>query len=732
MRTTIGRRWAPALALLAAAAAARPAATGQEPPTPPAPATDAQAQPPSFPAQVEQVIVDMVVTDKKGEPVKGIKKDDVTVLEDGNPQNLVSFEAVELPDKPLPVPPPPPRISVNSDTAEQRGRTFAIIFDDTHIKPWTANRAKGAVAAFLENGVREGDRVMLVTTSGGSWWTARMEAGRQKLLDMLKHFDGRYVPDHSPDRMSDYEAMRIHVYRDPLITQRVLRRFETYGVNTMGSNSSSDSNSLLAGTSDDPMVTSKAAEVYYQASTRLRITLDTVERVLNGLAGAKGRKSVILVSEGFIYDTNLDEFKRVNEASRRANAAVYFVNARGLEGIPDAMTAQFGPALPDQDVGFAFAETLDAVAGAEGVADDSGGFTVRNTNDLAGGIQRIARETQVYYLLGYIPTNTARDGKFRKIQVKLANGKGLQIRARKGYYAPSDTGKTAFEAKKGIDPVLQAALDSPWSVEGIPLRMTHYVGDEKSLGKASVLVVTDVDIKKLQFEEKDGRALDDLQFLLVVAQRQSGEFFRYDQTISMKLLPATRERLEHTWFSLSRDFELKSGDYQAKIVVRDKASGRVGTVIHEFEVPDLAGFRLSTPVLSDTRVPTAGEGIPGGGLAPVARREFASGSDLFCQIEVFGAKRDETTNMPRVSHGYVVRRADGSIFTSMAPSVITPTSLGKVSRLFGFRLRDAAPGDYDIVMSIRDDIGGQTIEEHEPFRVVAAPATAPAAPPGTP
>ena len=183
-------------------------------------------------------------------------------------------------------------------------------------------------------------------------------------------------------------------------------------------NSSSDA--MRTGTADDPYVTGRASEVYYQAMTRLRTTLDALERALNGLAGARGRKSVILVSEGFIHDLNLDEFKRVNKASRRANAAIYFLNARGLEGMPVAMTAQFGPALPDQDVGFAFAETFDAVAGAEVVASDSGGFTVRNTNDLAGGIQSIADETRVYYLLGYIPTNTARDGKFRKIQVKLA------------------------------------------------------------------------------------------------------------------------------------------------------------------------------------------------------------------------------------------------------------------------------------------------------------------------
>ncbi len=75
-----------------------------------------------------------------------------------------------------------------------------------------------------------------------------------------------------------------------------------------------------------------------------------------------------------------------------------------------------------------------------------------------------------------------------------------------------------------------------------------------------------------------------------------------------------------------RDFELKSGDYQAKIVVRDTRTGRVGTVIHEFDVPPLDELRVSTPVLSDTRAPSpATEGVPGGMLAVVARREFALG-----------------------------------------------------------------------------------------------------------
>jgi hypothetical protein len=298
--------------------------------------------------------------------------------------------------------------------------------------------------------------------------------------------------------------------------------------------------------------------------------------------------------------------------------------------------------------------------------------------------------------------------------------------------------------KKGVDPVIQAALDSPWAEDGIPLRMTHYVGDERTLGKAAVLVATELDIRGLEFEEKEGRHLADLQFLLVVAHRESGEFFRYDQGVQMKLQSHTRERLNRLWYPIVREFELKTGDYQAKIVVRDTRTGRVGTVIHEFDVPALGDLRVSTPVLSDTRATAAAaEGVPGGILGVLARREFPAGSDLLCQFEVFGAKKDEKTGMPQVTQGYVVTKPDGTVFTAMEPSAINPTSLGQVMRTFGFKLADAPPGDYEIVMAIRDDLAARSIEMREQFKVVeplpasAAPpapaAAAPAAPPaGTP
>ena len=205
-----------------------------------------------------------------------------------------------------------------------------------------------------------------------------MESGRDQLLTLLKRLDGRYIPDMAPDRMSDWEAMRIHVYHDTQVEQRVSRRFEQYGAATRGGMSQNDTSSaaMMGG---DPMVQGKATEVYFQSVSRNRITLQILERTLSSLASTKGRKSLILVSEGFIYDPNLDEFKKTVQASRRSNVAIYFLDTRGLTGMPDYFTAQFGPPIDTQDIGAVFMETLEASEGAESLAADTGSTTCSAT-----------------------------------------------------------------------------------------------------------------------------------------------------------------------------------------------------------------------------------------------------------------------------------------------------------------------------------------------------------------
>lgn len=702
------------------------AALAQQPKPSPTPTPAALSSgTPTFAAGVEQVTVDTVVVDKKGSPVQGLKQSDFSVFEDGQPQEITNFEAVQLPTTPSAAPPPKPIISSNQRKEDRVGRTFVILFDDIQMTRFQGKSAKAAVAEFLKSGVREGDRVSLVATGGGAWWSTRMEAGREELISLVKRLDGRLQPDFGPDKMSDYEAMRINVYNDQEVTARVSRRFESQGASPGSSGRDGGSSNALG----DPLVRGKASEVYFRAVTRNRITLDVMERVLNSLQATKGRKSMLLISQGFIYDPNLSEFKDVVQASRRGNTAIYFIDSRGLEGLGDLYSAEFGGATDARDVGSALLDNVQAAEGSESLAGDTGGFTVKNTNDLAKGIGRIAQETQSYYMIGYNPSNAKQDGRFRKIEVKLGPAsKGLKVRARKGYYAPLEGKGGPKPLKPGEnDPSIQRALDAPYELDDIPMRMTAFSFDESLLGKLNALVAADVDIRGFQFQETEGRLLDALEFLLVVAHRDTGEFFQYNQKVEMKLLPKTREKLDKSWFSLSRDFELAPGGYQAKLVVRDKNSGRVGTVIHEFDVPDPAEFRASTLNLSDTlEVKQAGEQGPPR-PAFLARREYPSGTTLYCSFSVYNAEKEKGSGMPRVTASYEIKDSEGLPKTRVNPTVINPTSLGKLSRLLGTPLEGFEPGAYEFTLNLKDEVSGKTLQVKEPFTVIAADPTAAAA-----
>ena len=135
---------------------------------------------------------------------------------------------------------------------------------------------------------------------------------------------------------------------------------------------------------------------------------------------ARGRKSVILVSEGFIYDPQPRRVQDVVQSSRRGNAAIYFLDTEGWAACPSidrAVRARARHPGPGRRVHREPRRAPRARSRSPPTAAASG---ARTPTTSAKGITRIADETRAYYLVGYIPTNTARDGSFRKIQVRSA------------------------------------------------------------------------------------------------------------------------------------------------------------------------------------------------------------------------------------------------------------------------------------------------------------------------
>ena len=422
---------------------------------------------------------------------------------------------------------------------------------------------------------------------------------------------------------------------------------------------------------------------------------------------------MLLVSEGFAFDVRSDGRKRAIEAARRANASLYFIDTRGLEGLSQFYSAEFGEPFAEEDLMAAVADVSREGDGAEALASDTGGFSVRDTNDFAAGAVRIGQESRSYYLLGYNPAEMPRDGRFRKIEVKVRR-KGLVVRARRGYFAPSADGTTAAvpPEKRLTEPDLQKALDAPGAVSAIPLRLTAFVQQETTLGRARVVLAAEADVAKVPATATGEQSLSTIDTLLVIAHRESAEFVRDDQQVQLARKPAPAG--VPVWYSFRREVELKPGSHQAKLIVRDPATRALGSVILEIDVPPLGGLRVSTPVLSSGLQPAAD-----GSLAPVVRveRAFAAGSQLYCSFDVYDAARG-TDGLPRVKAGHALRRPGGALLGSTAPNPMRPTSIGALSRLIQIPLAGRAVGDYELVLTVSDELSGETREIVEPFTIV--------------
>ncbi|HEY2944574.1 MAG TPA: VWA domain-containing protein [Vicinamibacteria bacterium] len=687
-----------------------------------------QPSPPTFPAAVELVTVDAVVLDREGRPVPGLARDDFVVTEDGKPLEIVSFEAfVAEPGRAAPAAPSAP--SSNEPGAQHNGRAFAIILDDLRIASARVLGARQAAASFLERSVRDGDEVTLGTTSGELWWSARIPEGREDLLAVLTRVRGRYLESTSLDRMTDYEAFWINTHESspamaPLLPDRPASApaaAPTLESNPLGASIKErvkqrwkDLN-LCTGSSCEGMVRDRAADLDGTRRSRTELTLRAVRRGLDALAPIRGRKSLLLLSEGFIDDPASD-LRGVEAASREANTAVYFIDTRGLAALPGGGSAADAEAMtqPRDRLSMGFEDAVLESAGASALAEGTGGFSVRNTNDLAAGADRIAEESRVFYLLGFYPPERRSTRDWRKLRVEVKRP-SLEVRARRGYMlrAPAAP-KEAKAGKKGskqptLDPAVVRALESAHDAADIPLRLMTYVLEPRSNGTTHVVVAAEFDGSRLGVEGKGQARAGRLELSILATHRDSGREFRFDDTLALTVAgdgaPA--------WRALAREFELPPGVAQARVVLRDPASGALGSVSQRFEVPPAGALHLSTPIVTDHIEPgSKAQSHPRPALA--AHRVFRPEGALYIQFEVFGAAR-AGSGLPRVTAGLALRTRDGRLVRQAPPTPIVADPDGRVVRFVGMPLDGLEEGPYDLMLEVRDEVSDARLLHREAF-----------------
>jgi VWFA-related protein len=459
--------------------------------------------------------------------------------------------------------------------------------------------------------------------------------------------------------------------------------------------------------------------------------LGATEWLSKSLTGVRGRKSIVIFSDGIPNSNDVSLFDRAVDASQRANTAVYFVDVKGL-GAPELFRAEDRNGVTNGPAGRPEAAHLGArsmyenyvgAAGLEMVALNTGGTTIRDTNDLLGGVEQIAEESSTYYLLGYQP-DTAPDGKWHKLEVRVARP-GLKVRTRHGYQAspapalvlapPVTKDKPGTKDKKSAKekgqvpkrPLDPAVLTSG-AGDALTLRLASYVLGADKGGLARVLVVLELDTSRVTFHSEGKRQTGAVDLTLIGMNRDSERTFPLDERVRLDL----GVKSAGGWMTLTRELRLSAGVAQVRALVRDVASGLGGTVTQRLEVPALDGPHLATPVVTDRMVAFPGQAPR---LVPVAYRRFRPQGLLFCSYEVLGmtnAKGEATT---RVTGGFTLRGSDGQIVRQAQPTPIAVALGGKVVRLFALPLAGLEPGEYDLVLDVVDEWSGRSLQSHETF-----------------
>jgi VWFA-related protein len=709
------------------------------------PAADQQtADQPAFRTGADLVIVDAVVVDRGGRPVTDLRASDFEVRDEGRPQAVSLFQTVTVAAANQAASKPPSRYAYSTNVGAEAaaGRAFVLFFDDVHLTQAEGDRARTALTRFLDE-LQPGDLVSLVAPGSALRWHARMPEGRPELTRIVAGLRGLYLPDPSSDQMSDYEAYRINALHDESVADQVERRWKNLRVNGREPTNPATDQGFRPENRGGRIglipqdILMRAATVYQQAAARNIATLQALERTIDGLGAVRGRKAVLMLSPGFIADQERAEAKRAVDAARRANVAVYFVDARGLVSSVGANQAQqAGRPADARDAVAANAEITLGAEGAAEIAESTGGFSVRNQNDLGRGLQRIGDESRVYYLLGFQPDRSARPGAFRRLEVKVARP-DVTVRARRGYYAGGSgpgtpaaaagandrSGGAAPPRFSGGEDAVDRAAESPYELAAIPLRVADLAFSDAAPDKASVMLVVEADLRAFAFGRTAGRLSDVLELRMLTTELGAGTTERYERRVEMTFPEGTRFGPDacHT---LSQEFHLKPGRYQARVAIRDANSGRIGSVTHDFEVPPLTGLRLTTPILTD-----AIEAPPFGSQAPpkpvlMARRAFPAGATLYYQFGVLGAGTD-ASGAPRVLGSHQLIGPDGKVVKALAPGRIAASAgTATPSRFAGLGLAGLEPGDYELVLRVTDETTGQSIERREPLAIVAPPAPA--------
>jgi len=384
----------------------------------------AQAPPsraPVFPSISDRVLVDVVVTDKKDEPVLDLTAADFELFEDGKRQEIRSFAAYGAAATRA-------RQQSESGAASPASIPFVLaasvlLIDETHMSPMETARLGPLLTDVLKGFQERRGQLLLLAPASKLSIVGRLPEDTAALATAVSGIRGQRFPQITTFPMTDREALDIEL-GDTLTKKRLIDRFTLLNPHL--------------GTQMEALVMQRMAEIANEVRTRRADTFGAMRTALGWLAGQPGRHALVLVTSGFAHDPADRHFKSVVTESLQANAPIHLLDVSAQAATDKFQGIEYGHALgPDTRV-----PRLDAYAGAVGaelVAGETGGLRIHG-NEVARGLKRIFDTTRTYYVLSYEPVSGRKPG-FRKIKVEVKS-KGWKVLARRGYFDDAKSGGT--------------------------------------------------------------------------------------------------------------------------------------------------------------------------------------------------------------------------------------------------------------------------------------------------
>jgi VWFA-related protein len=682
------------------------------------------------------VSLDVIVKDKKGKALIDLKAEDFTVLEDGVPQKIEFFDSTLTNGSeagqtanPITSTEPQPR----TPTGFPRN-IIALVLDGQSTEVANLKHVREGTVKYIRERITDDDSVALFSISGGLQLLQTFTHDKAKLIAAVeKAYDSSTVSKTSEarDLAENIRAMREQVATGP----------ELMGGTEPGLGVS---NSMAA----QALIARHVLEQYIALRSTLstqqtRPVLAALAAISEGLRPMPCKKTLVMFSQGFIATETLDwQVQSTIDIANRANVAIYIIDSGGLTGgAPSSGSLVSGSPLGGISGGLEMEQRRRAGAGEsvfdisrqEGlnrqqdllyrISEDTGGHFIKNTNDIAGGLERIDAEIRSRYTLAYRSTNPNFDGSFRKVKIEVRRP-DTNVVARPGYYAippnqvvpfsPDDRKLLANFAAMLAHPTLPLSLE----MNSFRSRESFYI----------VPLSFEIPPAAVQFEHKGDKQRLQLEVLGVVrAEGQEKILSRLGGNFDITLTKEQYESIVTDKIFYRQDVELGTGNYTIDLMVRDRLSGK-STAKREQLVLPIAGsdFIASDAVLSrhaEPRRQQNGVDVLSEGnvqIRPSPSREFRATDNLIIFFKLYNAAIARETGKPLVRVTVTLMK-DGQRVTRPVDYQLTDASTGPVPALtFAkyIKLTGLAPGRYSAVIESRDIAQQKLVKQEAWFLIV--------------